>query len=190
MVVGLGATVRILRDEWGIPHVAAASQRDAFSGQGYATAEDRLWHMDYDRMRGLGRWAEWAGEAGVDSDTLLRRFELERHAVRDLAALSPPAREMLQAYADGVNGFLAELAVGRATLPPEYALLGWTPEAWRPTDCLVVFQVRHVSQGGHEAKLWRAKLLAALGPEEPWAAKSFSCSVVGRSFSLGILHVK
>ena len=40
--------VKILRDKYGIPHIQAENVNDAFFGQGFATAQDRLWHMDYD----------------------------------------------------------------------------------------------------------------------------------------------
>ena len=46
---GLDGPITIYRDEWGIPHVKAESEHDAFFGQGFVTAQDRLWHMEYDR---------------------------------------------------------------------------------------------------------------------------------------------
>ena len=50
-VDGLDGTIDIYRDRYGIPHVRANSTREAFFGQGLATAQDRLWHMDADRHR-------------------------------------------------------------------------------------------------------------------------------------------
>ena len=58
---GLEKTVTIHRDPWGIPHIQAAGEADMFFAQGFATAQDRLWHMDFDRHQALGRWSEWAG---------------------------------------------------------------------------------------------------------------------------------
>ena len=51
---GLLAPVEIVRDTWGIPHVRAQSEHDVFFAQGFVTAQDRLWQMDYDRQRALG----------------------------------------------------------------------------------------------------------------------------------------
>ena len=59
---GLDSTIEIHRDAYGTPHVNAHSFHDAFFGQGFATAQDRLWHMDHDRRWAYGRWAEYAGE--------------------------------------------------------------------------------------------------------------------------------
>ena len=58
-----GATIH--RDKWGIPHITAGNEPDLFFAQGFATAQDRLFQMDYDRLRCLGRSAEHLGERGV-----------------------------------------------------------------------------------------------------------------------------
>src|ERR1043165_4896018 len=60
--------VRLYRDEWGIPHVRARSVHDAFVGQGYVHAMDRLWQMDAARKQMEGRWSEWVGAAGLPAD--------------------------------------------------------------------------------------------------------------------------
>ena len=57
-LTGLSAPAEIYRDAWGIPHARAASEVDAFYVQGFFTAQDRLWQMEYDRRPGqrpLGR---------------------------------------------------------------------------------------------------------------------------------------
>ena len=74
---GLTDAVEIYRDAFGIPHVRATNKVDAFFAQGFATAQDRLWQMDYDRRRGTGRWAEVAGPSALEEDKLMRRFRLE-----------------------------------------------------------------------------------------------------------------
>ena len=60
----LGAAVEVYRDRWGIPHIRAENEADLFFAQGFATAQDRLWHMDFDRHQALGRWSEFAGTSG------------------------------------------------------------------------------------------------------------------------------
>jgi penicillin amidase len=59
---GLTSSVEIWRDPDGIPHANAATAADAFFAQGFVHAQDRLWHMEYDRRRAEGRWAEYAGQ--------------------------------------------------------------------------------------------------------------------------------
>ena len=160
-VGGLDAVVRIYRDAYGIPHVKADSVHDAFFGQGFATAQDRLWHMDYDRRRAYGRWSEYAGEAGLENDLQMRRFQVLPSVKADYAALNQETVEMLDAYAEGVNAFIESTE----TLPVEYEMVGGEPEPWRPWDCLAVFKARHILMGGFDAKLWRGRLVSQLGPE-------------------------
>ena len=158
---GLEGQVRIYRDAYGIPHVKAETVHDAFFGQGTATAQDRLWHMDYDRRRAYGRWAEYAGRSAVEEDLQMRRFQLAGSVRLDYDALNQETIEMLDAYAAGVNAFIDTAEA----LPVEYGIVGGEPEPWRPWDCLAVFKVRHILMGGFDGKLWRARLVNELGPE-------------------------
>src|SRR5260370_18409220 len=84
--------VRLYRDEWGIPHVRARSVHDVFVGQGYAHAMDRLWQMDAARKQMEGRWAEWAGVAGLPADRLAPRLRGGAASIRDYRALRAAAR--------------------------------------------------------------------------------------------------
>ena len=87
---GLEGTVKVYRDGYGIPRIKAQSEIDAFFAQGFVTAQDRLWHMEYDRRRGSGRWAEAVGEQAVTQDMLMRRFRLEASAKADYQVMDRP----------------------------------------------------------------------------------------------------
>ena len=60
-VSGLTAPVEIVRDNANVPHVFAASDRDAYFGLGYAHAQDRLWQMTTLRRTAQGRLSEVFG---------------------------------------------------------------------------------------------------------------------------------
>ena len=158
---GLNAPIEVYRDGYGIPHIQARSTHDAFFGQGFVTAQDRLWHMDCDRRRAYGRWAEYAGQVAAAQDTIMRRFQLGATVKADYDALNAETRAMLDAYAAGVNAFIENTQ----SLPVEYGIVDGQPDAWQPWDCLAVYKVRHILMGVFEAKLWRARLLNELGPE-------------------------
>ena len=159
--------MEIYRDSYGIPHVQASCERDAFFAQGFATAQDRLWHMEYDRRRGAGRWSEAVGIAGLEQDKLMRKFRLEASARADYQTVDDQTRMMLDAYALGVNAFIES-----TDAPPiEYRITGLEPEPWQPWDGLVVFKARHILMGVFESKLWRAEMVRHLGPDR--AAKLF-----------------
>ncbi len=151
----------IYRGPRSIPHIFAENGYDAFFAQGYATAQDRLWQMDFDRLRCLGRAAEYLGPDALTQDALMRRRSFEAVSRADYDLCSGDARTALDAYADGVNAFIDS---GDA-LPYEYELLGVEPERWEPWHCIVVYKVRNSAEGSFQSKLWRAHLAAKIGPE-------------------------
>ena len=158
---GLQGTVKVFRDRYGIPHMKAESELDAFFAQGFVTAQDRLWHMEYDRRRGSGRWAEAVGESGVAQDKMMRRFRLEASAKADYQVMDPHTKDVFDAYAAGVNAFITS---GDA-LPVEYRITRLEAEPWQPWDGLTAYKVRHISMGVFESKVWRARMVREVGPE-------------------------
>lgn len=161
MIPGAHNPISIDRDGFGIPHIRAASERDVWFGMGFAAAQDRLWQMEYDRRRAVGRWAEVAGRAALPADRLARRMRITEAAQRDVAAMSDETQAMFTAYADGVNGYLQS----GQPLPPEYGLTGIRPEPWLPWHSVASFKIRHVLMGTWQTKLASAILLARSGPE-------------------------
>jgi penicillin G amidase len=157
----LHASVLVRRDSFGVAHVAAANEPDAFFGQGFVAAQDRLWQMEYDRLRAQGRWAEAAGKDGVAADRLARRMDLARSAQADVAGMSAETRAMFEAYAAGVNAYLQS---GRP-LPREYQIAGLAPEPWEAWHSCAAFKIRHVLMGTWQRKLAQAQLLTKIGPE-------------------------
>jgi penicillin amidase len=158
---GLEQEVEVYRDPWGIPHIRAQNEWDLFFAQGFATAQDRLWHMDFDRHQALGRWAEFAGPGGVERDRLLRTAGMGRTAQLDYEAASTAAKAMVDAYSAGVNAFLDTTR----SLPIEYKILDLRPEPWENWHCLSVYKIRNTLLGTFEPKLFRTRLVQALGPE-------------------------
>lgn len=156
---GVNGDIQILRDTFGIPHIRGETTHDAFFGQGFATAQDRLWHMDYDRRRAYGRWAEFVGMSGVAHDKQMRSFQLEASAKIDWGVLDDDTKAMFEAYAAGVNAYIDSIEV----LPIEYQVTDTTPDHWTVIDSLAVFKVRHIYMGVFESKLWRAQLVNELG---------------------------
>ena len=128
-VAGLQSTVTVYRDQNGVPNIYADNTYDLFFAQGYVQAQDRLFQMDFQRRVGLGRLSEVLGEATLKTDQFLRTLGSGRAAAEDLAMLSDDTLAILQAYADGVNAFIA---ANPDKLPVEFRILGYTPEPWQP----------------------------------------------------------
>ena len=161
-IKGLDDSVEIYRDFYGIPHVRAKTINDAFWGQGFVTAQDRLWHMDLDRKGAYGKSAEYLGSKAVGRDTLMRKFGIQDAVKKEYANLNIQTKLMLENYSNGVNTFIRKTKV----LPVEYQVIEDEPAIWNPWDCLAVFKARHIMMGSFESKLWRARLLEVLGPEK------------------------
>ncbi len=151
----------ITRDTYGIPHIRAGSDSDAWFGMGYACAQDRLFQMEYDRRRAAGRWAEVAGPAAVPADLLARRMNITAAAHADMALMSAPVYAMFEAYAAGVNAVISQ-----GNRPAELAgLPGTAIEPWQPWHSVAAYKVRHILMGHWQHKLAEAMVLAKAGAE-------------------------
>lgn len=149
-IPSLSAPVEITLDSQGIPRITAANERDAAVAIGWLHARDRMFQMDAMRRGAEGRLAEIAGPAALRLDRFTRTLGLAQRAEADLAALTPATRDLLGAYAEGVNALLA--ARGRLAAP-EFMVLG-EPEPWRPEHSLLWAKVMGLWLSGN----WRREL--------------------------------
>ncbi|MGN8026334.1 penicillin acylase family protein [Microbacterium sp. 22242] len=134
---GLQAQVTVQRDDRGIPTVSADNTHDLFFAQGFVHAQDRFWEMDFRRHVTSGRVAELFGASQVGTDEFLRTLDWHGIAEKEVAAMDATTRGYYQAYADGVNAYLADHRGAEASL--EYAVLGMSNsdyeiEPWTPAD--------------------------------------------------------
>ncbi|MDQ3156118.1 MAG: penicillin acylase family protein [Actinomycetota bacterium] len=154
-------TFEIFRDGHGIPHLRADSVTDLAYAQGLATARDRAWQIELERLRAEGRTAGALGPAGLAWDTFARRALLEETARKCFGRLDTETQAFCTAYVDGVEAGIEE----GATRAPEFAALDLAPGRWSPWTPLGIFMVQNILFGTFPTKLWRARLEAALGPE-------------------------
>ncbi len=103
---GLGHEVTVERDQWGVPHIRAASIEDLAEAQGYVMAQDRLWQMDLFRRIARGQLSEILGEKTLTIDKDFRMLGLNRAAERNVSLLDTEERKVYDAYARGVNKFI------------------------------------------------------------------------------------
>lgn len=165
-VQSLHQAVVIDRDAHGFPVIRAHTDREAFYALGFAHAQDRLWQLELQRRIAKGRLSEIFGKDSVQQDMWFRTLGLERSAHESWQVLSPEARDSLQAYADGVNAWLAT----RPALPPEFTLLDIRPAPWTVYDSLAWAKVFALNLGGnHRREIERLVALQRL-PSERLAA--------------------
>jgi penicillin amidase len=166
-VTGLHGKVSVLRDAWGVPHVTGNDLHDVIFAQGYVTAQDRLFQLEFNRRVAQGRLAELFGPGPdrslVDADAFLRTLGMYSAAQTELAALDDSLRAELQAYADGINAFVNG---HKGSLPLEFTVLGVTPDPWNPIDSLAYGRVVAYSlDGTWNTKYARAIVTAKIGTE-------------------------
>lgn len=163
-----GETVTIDRDDYGVPHIQSSTEAGVFFGQGFATAQDRLFQMETFWRTALGRLAELQGPAATTQDTQIRTVyytDAERSAQFD--GLSERLQTMISSYVDGVNAYIDSTGANPAAyLPAEYAVGGFTPEPWTVNKAMGVIQffIRRFGEIGGE-ELTRLAELQAQGPE-------------------------
>jgi penicillin amidase len=166
--------VRILRDEYGVPHVYADDLGALFFGFGHAIAEDRLFQLEMTRRTSWGTVAELLGPDYLEVDRNMRRLGYTRQDVQQqLARLLPEYRTMLRGYADGINAVIDEIARGEAKLPADFKTLGFTPAPWSEEDIgqlFISFMATRYSDGSGSVELrdaaWMAEWTARFGPEK------------------------
>jgi acyl-homoserine-lactone acylase len=99
--------VTITRDDWGIAHVHGHTDADAVFGMIYAQAEDDFPRIEANYLTSLGRAAEADGEKAIWQDLRARLYVSEPELRADYAKSPPQMRRLMDAWADGLNYFLA-----------------------------------------------------------------------------------
>ncbi|HEX9646491.1 MAG TPA: penicillin acylase family protein [Alphaproteobacteria bacterium] len=172
-LAGIGGPIEVVRDAAGVPHVFAATERDAYFALGFVHAQDRLWQMELARHAAAGRLGELFGTLALPHDRYFRTLGFGRVAARIVDTLPAAARALLDAYAAGVSAYIAS---HRGPPGVEFALLGQEPAPWRPEDSILVVKIMATDLAGNAAgELLRAKLashlsaaqVAALWPPYP-----------------------
>ncbi len=170
-ITGLDGPVDVYRDSFGIPNIYAQTPHDLFFAQGYVTAQDRFWQMDFWRHIGSGRLSEMFGSSEVETDTFLRTMGWARIAQQELDAMDPDEAALMQAYADGVNAYLADHKGSALSL--EYAVLkllnsGYSPEPWQPLHTLTWGKAMawNLGESRMNSEIEHAVLMKSFSPEQ------------------------
>lgn len=127
---GLSAPVQIHYDDHLIPHIFAQNNTDLYRAQGYVTAQNRLWQLEFQTHASAGRLSEIVGNAALEYDRGQRRKGMVYGAERALENMKKDSEMLryLEAYRDGINSYIESLSP--ADYPVEYKLLDYKPEPW------------------------------------------------------------
>jgi penicillin amidase len=170
-VAGLGQPARILVDQWGVPHIYAASPDDAFFVQGFNAARDRLFQNDLWRRRGLGELSSVFGPSYLEQDRAARLFLYRGSMEPEWAAYGKDAKRTSTRFVAGINAYIDYIARKPELMPFEFRQLGYVPAKWKPEDVVRIrshgltrnltqefARARVVCRAGLEADAVRAQL--------------------------------
>ena len=162
---GLQAPVEVVRDADVVAHVYARNDHDLYRALGFVHAQERLWQMEMQRRVASGRLAEIFGPSAVSTDRLLRTVGLNRAAGSAWQELPADTKAIVDAYVSGVNQYISSRR--GSGMPPEFHMLGFTPEPWKSTDVLaglklLAWQLDNIS---YSTELLHADLINSVGEQ-------------------------
>jgi len=160
-----GREIEIVFDEREVPHVFAKNQDDLLFAQGFVTASDRLWQMDFISYVSAGRLSEILGRNYLDYDRMQRRTGMLESAKKTLKYIesNPETKKALDNYTQGVNAYLAQLQ--KADLPFEYKLMDYTPESWTNLKSVLIMKYVGSTLTGYEEDVNSSYMKMALGKD-------------------------
>lgn len=130
---GLKNEVEVYYDDYGVPHIYALNEEDAYYALGYVHAQDRLFQMEMLRRAAGGRLSEVLGEDLVKVDKLFRTLGINQfakeHAQKFLSADTASFQKAALAYQKGINQF-----VKTGKTPLEFTIIGIPKEEFKPED--------------------------------------------------------
>lgn len=165
---GLEAEASLVIDRRGVPHVFAENDHDLYFLQGYVTAKDRLWQMEFQTHAAAGRISEIVGEKALQFDLEQRRIGMTYAAEKamELIKQDPVSMMVLEAYTAGVNQYISEL--DDISLPLEYKLLDYKPEKWSLFKSALLLKYMAKMLNGTERDRSNTAALKLLGEDLFW----------------------
>jgi penicillin amidase len=165
MLSGLGEAAEVHFDKYGIPHIYAQSEEDAYRALGYVHAQDRLFQLEMMRRVGSGTLSEFLGKDLLEIDQFFRTLGIPRHAQESAAAFTAagdsPWKKAADAYIEGVNYYISN-----GKLPVEYLLLGEKPRPYTMDDMhSIVGYMSFTFAMGLKTDPLVTKIARELGPE-------------------------
>jgi len=161
--------VEIIYDERRVPHIFAQNDADLFRAQGYVTAAERLWQMDFQTAAAGGELSSFlyhiAGAKVLELDRYKRRIGMRWAAEKTLEYFSQDslARRIIESYTQGVNDYISTLNYRR--LPLEYKILDYRPRSWTPLKCALLLKYMAEMLTNDEKDLEITEAISIMGEE-------------------------
>ena len=164
-IEGLEGEVEIHFDDQMIPHIFASNDHDLYFAQGYITAKDRLWQMDFQTRFASGRLSEVVGPKAIELDRYQRRMGMSFGAENmiEVVMKDPEINAIMNAYSAGVNAYIHSLKPSE--YPIEFKLLNYEPEDWKPVNSALLLKLMSATLAGGSNEFYMNNILQKYGPE-------------------------
>jgi len=118
--------VTIIRDNYGVPHIYAATDADVVFGLMYSQCEDNFKGIEDNYLYQLGRQSEVDGPGKLYTDVQLQMIADSAEAINDYKTSPEWFKKIMDAFADGINYYLYKHPETKSvfgTYKPWYALM-------------------------------------------------------------------
>jgi len=164
-LAGLQGEVNVQFDNQRIPHIFASNNHDLYFVQGFVTARDRLWQMDFQTRFAAGRLSEVIGPKALDIDRFQRRMGMTFGAENMMKTMmaDPEIAAMMNAYAEGINAYIQSLKPG--DYPIEFKILDYEPENWTPLNSALLLKMMSATLASGSDEFYMSNILKKYGTE-------------------------
>lgn len=162
-ITGLHLPVKIFRDTNGVNHIYAENEHDLFFAQGFCAARDRLFQFEIWRRQATGTISEILGEEEIQRDVGAKLFRFRGNLEEELNHYHPRGAQIIRAFTDGVNAWIAQTIKNPSLLPVEFSVLKIMPGLWTPE---VVISRHQGLLNNLTRELQIARAVAAVGSEK------------------------
>ncbi|WP_286229658.1 penicillin acylase family protein [Neobacillus mesonae] len=158
------SAVKIVRDQYGVPHIYAKSTKDLYRAYGYTMAQDRLFQLMMFRLSNEGKVASVFGEKYLDLDLKMRRDGYSDREIKNMIAKMDSFSQKVMAYfAEGITQYVNEaLKDPDHLLSKEFHDSHVTPEKWTDVDVLRLYMSSMTVFMDQEQEVQNAAILKKL----------------------------
>lgn len=156
--------VKVVRDQYGVPHLFAKNKKDLYEAYGYVMAKDRLFQLEMFRSGNEGTLSEIFGEEYLSKDEQTRRDGYSNKEIEKMiAGLDRQSKELIAEFAQGISLYVKEaLKDPDEKISKEFHDYNFFPREWTSTDVVRVYMVSMTYFMDNHQELKNAEILAKL----------------------------
>ncbi|WP_078410142.1 penicillin acylase family protein [Priestia abyssalis] len=156
--------VKVIRDQYGVPHLYAENKKDLYKAYGYVMAKDRLFQLEMFRRGNEGTVSEIFGEEYLLKDEQSRRDGYSNKEIQKMIkSLDPQSKELIDQFAQGITMYVKEARKDPdEKLSKEFHDYKFLPREWTSVDVIRIYMVSMTFFMDNHQELKNAEILTKL----------------------------